>query len=198
MNPLTKQLSDALRRKIDTACLRDHSLQLAVHQECKEALAAYDAAKDAPDARDAEIVELKREVNKFQQLHSESVRAHAAMAWDNDTPYVEIVALKSTLSSQTIEIVSLKHKIARLEHSTEERQRTMLEQRDALEGMYIQNDRMRAEIDALKAAQPNLQPLHDLVARLRERALPGYLLDQCADQLKEAIAKLQSAGEVRP
>ena len=55
MNAITQQLADAVR------------LNLAGHfsvQKQTEALAAYDAAKDAPDARDAEIAALKHDLER--------------------------------------------------------------------------------------------------------------------------------------
>lgn len=60
------------------------------------------------------------------------------------------------------------------------------------------NLRLQKELDAArKATQPDLQTLQDLVAKWNHRAgdVPSrseYIRERCADDLKEALAKLQT------
>lgn len=41
---------------------------------------------------------LRKQCEKFRVLHSESVRDHAAVVWENDVPYSEIVALRKEVA----------------------------------------------------------------------------------------------------
>lgn len=74
--------------------------------------AAQTAVKNASDQLDranalhAECDALRAEVDKFQQLHSKSVRAHANIVWENDVPYADIVALRAAVA-QMVEALTI-------------------------------------------------------------------------------------------
>lgn len=73
----------------------DYELQPIGSRECALQRKSWIGAKAAEQVK---IESLAAQVNKFQQLHSESVRAHADMVWENSVPYAEIVADREKLS----------------------------------------------------------------------------------------------------
>lgn len=159
MDALTKQLADALL------------YQLRYHPEhtvgmCSDALEAFDAAKDAPDARDLEIAALRTQLAAIQRRTSRhSLAKDLGSAVDGDA---------AIMARMTAEIAAL------------------------LKEVDDSNARHEITYAALKATQPDLQPLHDLVKNWADMYDEYDDYYACSELLKEAIAKLQSAGAVKP
>lgn len=191
MDALTTQLADAVRYTLTGYAASRGFTRVALFK-LAEGLAAFCAAKNAPPVSGVQAAMSKFDelaYGKWEEM-CEIARfgvmgqvLEAAKDAANDTLTAESMARSASrleaLWAKDAEIAELK--------GFREEVRAAFRKHGLAAGPQAVDGFVRERDAALKSAQLNLQPLHDLVAKCEEKGCVVFAYD-----LKEALAKLQT------